>query len=213
MWRPAAEIHPDYAPVNAEGEGEAGLASCVLWLTGLSGAGKSTLARGLDKELSRLGHPAYVLDGDDLRRGLNRDLGFSDTDRAENVRRVAEVAHLMVDAGLTVVCSLISPFRAERQTARDLFAPGRFIEVFVDATLDVAEARDAKGLYARARRGEIANFTGIDSPYEPPENPEARLDSAALAPDEMVDALIDLLGRRDLLPVWARARLGLGGTV
>jgi adenylyl-sulfate kinase len=177
---------------------------CVLWLTGLSGAGKSTLARGLDRELSRLGQPAYVLDGDDLRRGLNRDLGFSDTDRAENVRRVAEVARLMVDAGLTVICSLISPFRAERQTARDLFAPGRFIEVFVDATLDVAEARDAKGLYARARRGEIADFTGIDSPYEPPENPEAQLDSAALGPDEMVDALIELLERRRLLPVWAR---------
>jgi bifunctional enzyme CysN/CysC len=201
----AAEIHPAALAVSAtDREAQLGQVPCVLWLTGLSGAGKSTLAWGVDAELSRRGHDAYVLDGDNVRRGLSRDLGFSDEDRVENIRRVAEVARLMADAGVIVICSLISPFRAERQMARDLFADGRFIEVFVDVPLEVAEARDPKGLYSRARRGEIANFTGIDSPYEPPETPEARLDSAALDPAGMVEALIELLECRHLLPVQAR---------
>ena len=172
---------------------------CVLWLTGLSGAGKSTLASGVESELHRRGHHTYVLDGDNVRHGLNRDLGFTAADRVENIRRVAEVAALMNDAGLIVICSLISPFRAERQMARSLFELGRFLEVFVDAPLAVAEARDPKGLYARARRGEIHNFTGIDSPYEDPEEPEIHLDTSALGADECVEQVIATLERRGLL--------------
>jgi bifunctional enzyme CysN/CysC len=164
--------------------------ACALWLTGLPGAGKSTIGRGIDAELHRRDLHAYMLDGDRVRRGLSRDLGFSDADRVENVRRVAEVASLMVDAGLIVICALISPFRADRQLARSLFEPGRFIEVFVDAPLAVAEARDPKGLYARARRGEIRNFTGVDSPYEPPESPEVHLDTSASRPDHSVSELV-----------------------
>ena len=153
-------------------------ARCV-WLTGLSGAGKSTIANLLQSTLHAQGRHVYVLDGDNLRHGLNRDLGFTAADRVENVRRVAEVARLMVDAGLIVIVSLISPFRAERRLARERFAAGDFIEVHVDAPLAECERRDVKGLYAKARRGELKNFTGIDSAYEPPEAPELRLDSAA----------------------------------
>ncbi|PLZ02048.1 adenylyl-sulfate kinase [Burkholderia sp. WAC0059] len=150
---------------------------CVLWFTGLSGAGKSTLANLVEKQLHALGRSTYLLDGDNVRHGLNRDLGFTDADRVENIRRVAEVARLMVDAGLVVLVSLISPFRADRRLARELLAPGEFVEIFVDTPLDVAEARDPKGLYKRARRGELKNFTGIDSPYEAPEAPEIRIDT------------------------------------
>ncbi len=155
-----------------------GQAPRCVWLTGLSGAGKSTLANQLQSTLHAQGRHVYVLDGDNLRHGLNRDLGFTAADRVENVRRVAEVARLMVDAGLIVIVSLISPFRAERQLARERFAPGEFIEVFVDAPLDECERRDPKGLYAKARRGELKNFTGIDSAYEPPEQPELHLHTA-----------------------------------
>ncbi len=156
---------------------------CVLWLTGLSGAGKSTIANLVEVELHRRGLHTYILDGDNVRHGLNRDLGFSDADRVENIRRVAEVSRLMIDAGLIVLVSFISPFASERQMARRLFDENEFFEVFVDAPLDVVEARDPKGHYQKARRGELRNFTGIDSPYEPPDNPDLHLDTAALSPE------------------------------
>jgi adenylyl-sulfate kinase len=151
---------------------------CCIWLTGLSGAGKSTIANALEERLHAAGRHTMLVDGDELRGGLNRDLGFGAADRAESVRRAAEVARLMVEAGLIVVVGLISPFRADRAAARARFAPGAFVEVFVDAPLAVCEDRDPKGLYRRARRGELAAFTGIDSPYEVPEAPELRLATA-----------------------------------
>jgi bifunctional enzyme CysN/CysC len=157
---------------------------CILWFTGLSGAGKSTIANLVEKQLHADGRHTYLLDGDNVRHGLNRDLGFTDTDRVENIRRVAEVSRLMVDAGLIVLVSFISPFRSERQMARALVEAGEFFEVFVDTPLAAAEARDVKGLYKKARRGELKNFTGIDSPYEAPENPEIRLDTTRLSPEE-----------------------------
>ncbi|HEV7611198.1 MAG TPA: sulfate adenylyltransferase subunit CysN [Steroidobacteraceae bacterium] len=156
---------------------------CILWFTGFSGAGKSTIANLVEKQLHADGRQTYLLDGDNVRHGLNKDLGFTDEDRVENIRRVAEVARLMVDAGLIVMVSFISPFRSERRMARALVAPGEFVEVFVDTPLEQAEARDAKGLYKKARRGELKNFTGIDSPYEAPENPEIRLDTTELTPE------------------------------
>jgi bifunctional enzyme CysN/CysC len=147
---------------------------CV-WFTGLSGAGKTSLANHLHGQLTAQGIPSFVLDGDKLRHGLNGDLGFTETDRRENIRRVAQVARLMVDAGVTVLVGVISPYQADRLKARTLFAPGEFIEVFVDTPLAECERRDVKGLYAKARRGELKNFTGIDSPYEPPQAPEVHL--------------------------------------
>ena len=165
----------------------------VLWFTGLSGAGKSTVANLVEKKLHAMGRHTYLLDGDNVRHGLNRDLGFTDADRVENIRRVAEAARLFVDAGLITLVSFISPFREEREMARSLVAEGEFVEVFVDASLAACEARDPKGLYARARAGEIKNFTGIDSPYEPPESPEIRVDSQAMAPEKAADAVIDHL--------------------
>ena len=165
----------------------------VLWLTGLSGAGKSTLANLVEAELHARGHLTYLLDGDNVRHGLNSDLGFTDADRVENVRRVAEVARLMVDGGLIVIVSFISPFRAERTMARSLFAEGEFFEVHVDTPLAVAEERDPKGLYAKARRGELVNFTGIDSPYEPPERPEIRIDTSNLSPDAGAQGVLQML--------------------
>lgn len=168
---------------------------CVLWFTGLSGAGKSTLANLVERQLHAQGRATYLLDGDNVRHGLNRDLGFTDADRTENVRRVAEVAKLMADAGLVVLVSLISPFRAERRMARELMAPGEFIEVFVDTPLAVAEARDPKGLYKKARRGELRHFTGIDSPYEAPEAPEIRIDTTQCDPAAGAAAVVDVLLR------------------
>jgi len=165
----------------------------VVYLTGLSGSGKSTLAAGLARRLQARGIRVAVLDGDALRTGLCAGLGFSDADRVENMRRVAEVARLMVDAGLVVITALISPFRAAREAARARFAPGEFIEVHVDAPLAVCEARDPKGLYRRARRGEIPGFTGIDSPYEPPLSPEIRIEPVHATPDVTVDALLERL--------------------
>jgi bifunctional enzyme CysN/CysC len=161
-----------------------------LWFTGLSGAGKSTIANLVEKRLTALGRHTYILDGDNVRHGLNKDLGFTDADRVENIRRVAEVAKLMVDAGLIVLVSFISPFRAERRMARALFEEGEFLEVFVDTPLEVAERRDAKGLYAKARAGELRNFTGIDSPYEPPEAAEVVLDTVAESPEALADRLV-----------------------
>jgi bifunctional enzyme CysN/CysC len=157
-----------------------GQRACVLWLTGLSGAGKSTIANHIETRLTAQGRHTYLLDGDNVRNGLNKDLGFTAQDRVENIRRVAEVARLMVDAGLIVLVSFISPFRSERRMARDLFAPGEFFEVFIDTPLAEAERRDVKGLYGKARRGELKNFTGIDSPYEVPEQPEIRIDTTTM---------------------------------
>jgi bifunctional enzyme CysN/CysC len=171
---------------------------CVLWLTGLSGAGKSTIANRVESELHRRGHHTYLLDGDNVRHGLNRDLGFTDADRVENIRRVAEVAKLMMDAGLIVLVSFISPFRSERHMARALFDEGEFLEVFVDAPLTVAEKRDPKGLYKKARRGELRHFTGIDSPYEPPEKPELRIDTTETTVTQATNMVLGLLDQDEL---------------
>jgi bifunctional enzyme CysN/CysC len=167
--------------------------ACVLWLTGLSGAGKSTIANLVEKKLLALGRHTYLLDGDNVRHGLNRDLGFTAQDRVENIRRVAEVARLMVDAGLIVLVSFISPFRSERRMARGLLETGEFLEVFVDTPLSVAEQRDPKGLYRKARRGELKNFTGVDSPYESPENAEIRIDTTSMGPEQAADRILDEL--------------------
>src|SRR5205823_9687404 len=166
---------------------------CVLWMTGLSGAGKSTIANLVERKLHSLGCHTYLLDGDNVRHGLCKDLGFTDADRVENIRRVAEVAALMVDAGLIVLVSFISPFRSERLMARELVEPGEFVEIFVDTPLKVAESRDVKGLYAKARRGEIKNFTGIDSEYEVPANPEIDLDTTRLSPEDSATAIVSWL--------------------
>src|SRR3970282_852741 len=160
---------------------------CMLWYTGLSGAGKSTIANLVDKKLHALNRHTYLLDGDNVRHGLNKDLGFTAANRVENIRRIAEVAKLMVDAGLIVGTAFISPFRAERQMARALLPAGELIEVFIDTPLGVAEERDPKGLYKKARRGELKNFTGIDSPYEAPENPELRIDTTVTSPEAAAD--------------------------
>src|SRR5262245_34779974 len=164
-----------------------------LWFTGLSGSGKSTIANLLEKRLHADGKHTYILDGDNVRHGLNRDLGFTEADRVENIRRVAEVARLLVDAGLIVVVAFISPYQAERQFARSLFDPGEFIEVFVDTPLEECERRDVKGLYAKARRGELKNFTGIDSAYEPPEWPEIHLRTVGSMPEPCVEQIFRLL--------------------
>ena len=164
-----------------------------IWFTGLSGSGKSTLANLLEKKLVEQGRHTYLLDGDNLRHGLNRDLGFTEADRVENIRRVAEVARLMVDAGLIVLASFISPYRAEREMARRLFAEGEFVEVFVDTPLAQCELRDVKGLYAKARRGELKNFTGIDSAYEAPEQAQLVLDTCNNSPEQCVEQVISYL--------------------
>ncbi|RAK66509.1 sulfate adenylyltransferase subunit CysN [Phenylobacterium kunshanense] len=165
----------------------------VVWFTGLSGSGKSTIANLLEKRLAAEGRHTYLLDGDNVRHGLNKDLGFTDEDRVENIRRVAEVSKLMVDAGLIVLVSFISPFRAERRMARELMGDGEFVEVFVDTPLAEAEKRDVKGLYAKARAGQLKNFTGIDSPYEAPENPELRIDTTARSAEEAAEQIFEWL--------------------
>ncbi|MDD3674136.1 sulfate adenylyltransferase subunit CysN [Thauera propionica] len=173
--------------------------SCILWFTGLSGAGKSSIANLVEKKLHALGHHTYLLDGDNVRHGLNKDLGFTDADRVENIRRVAEVAKLMVDAGLIVLTAFISPFRSERRMARTLVEEGEFVEIHVDTPLEVAESRDPKGLYKKARRGELKNFTGIDSPYEAPETPEIRLDTANRSVEEVADEVLGYLLQHGIL--------------
>jgi bifunctional enzyme CysN/CysC len=175
-----------------------GQRACVVWLTGLSGAGKSTIANRLDRRLHAMGRHCAVLDGDNLRHGLSRDLGFTDADRVENVRRVAEAARLMADAGLIVIVSLISPYRADRRMARERMAEGEFIEVFVDTALEEAERRDPKGLYRKARRGELKNFTGIDAPYEAPERPELRVVTATESAEQAVERILDYLARQGI---------------
>jgi bifunctional enzyme CysN/CysC len=172
---------------------------CVLWFTGLSGAGKSTIANLVDKKLHSTERHTYLLDGDNVRHGLNKDLGFTDADRVENIRRIAEVAKLLVDAGLIVGTAFISPFRAERDMARALLGDDEFIEIFIDTPLDVAERRDPKGLYKKARRGDLKNFTGIDSPYEPPEAPELRIDTTATTAEAAAEAIVAYLKRRGIV--------------
>jgi bifunctional enzyme CysN/CysC len=168
----------------------------VLWFTGLSGAGKSTIANLVEKKLQAMGRHTYILDGDNVRHGLNRDLGFTDADRVENIRRVAEVARLMADAGLIVLVSFISPFRSERRLARDMMPAGEFLEVYVDTPLAVAEQRDVKGLYKKARAGELKHFTGIDSPYEAPEHPEIRVDTTTMTPAEAAELIVAMMDER-----------------
>jgi bifunctional enzyme CysN/CysC len=193
--RRATNIHWQSLEVNQEARAaiKHQQPSCI-WFTGLSGSGKSTIANLLEKRLLSEGRHTYLLDGDNVRHGLNRDLGFTEADRVENIRRIAEVAKLMVDAGLIVLVSFISPYRAERRMARELFPAGEFIEVFVDTPLEECERRDPKGLYAKARRGELQNFTGIDSSYEAPENPEIHLHSSELAPEVSMQQILEKLG-------------------
>ena len=188
----------DHPVTRTEREQQHGHRAVVLWFTGLSGSGKSTVAGALEQALHRLGVSTYLLDGDNVRHGLCRDLGFSDDDRKENIRRVGEVAKLMVDAGLVVLTAFISPHRAERQMVRDLLGDGQFIEVFVDTPLAVCEARDPKGLYKKARAGELRNFTGIDSVYEAPDAPEIQLDGEQLV-TKLTGQLLDLLRHHDII--------------
>ena len=198
--RRSQNIHLQHVDVDKAARASLkGQQAAVVWLTGLSGAGKSTLANLVEKRLFALGRHSYLLDGDNVRHGLNRDLGFTDADRVENIRRVAEVARLMVDAGLIVITAFISPFRAERAMARGLMADGEFIEVHVDTPLAVAEARDVKGLYRKARSGALKNFTGIDSPYEAPEAPELRVDTSTCDANDAADRIIDQLRARGLI--------------
>jgi len=165
----------------------------VLWLTGLSGAGKSTIANLVEKKLARMNRHTFLLDGDNVRHGLNKDLGFTEADRIENIRRVGEVAKLLTDAGLIVITAFISPFRAERQMVREMMSPGEFFEIHIDTPLAEAEKRDVKGLYKKARAGQLKNFTGIDSPYEPPESAEMHIDTTALTPDQAATLIVDRL--------------------
>ena len=198
--RRAANIHMQALDIDkaarAEQKGQRG---CVLWFTGLSGAGKSTIANVLEKRLFAQGRHTYLLDGDNVRHGLNQDLGFTDADRVENIRRVSEVAKLMVDAGLITLVSFISPFRSERRFARSLVEAGEFVEIHVDTPLGVAEERDVKGLYKKARRGEIKNFTGIDSPYEPPETAEIIIDTTSTSPEKAAEQIITFLEQEGYL--------------
>jgi len=198
--RRADNIHWQAVEVNKEARRKlGGQGSAVVWLTGLSGAGKSTVANLLEKRLYRMGKRTYLLDGDNVRHGLNKDLGFTAADRVENIRRVAEVSKLMVDAGLIVITAFISPFISERRMARDAVETDEFIEVFVDAPLHVAEERDVKGLYKKARRGELKNFTGIDSPYEPPQEPDIHIDTTTTSAEEAVELIVARLNASGLL--------------
>ena len=195
--RRAINIHRQHLDVSREVHARIkGQQPAVLWFTGLSGAGKSTIANLVEKKLVARGKHTFLLDGDNVRHGLNRDLGFTETDRIENIRRVGEVARLMADAGLIVLTAFISPFRAEREMVRAMLGEDEFIEIYVDTPLAEAEKRDAKGLYAKARAGELANFTGIDSPYEPPEAPEIHIDTLKLSAEQAADLIVEALLKR-----------------
>jgi bifunctional enzyme CysN/CysC len=199
LWR-SQNVH--WQALDVDRRMRAGLKAqkpCVLWFTGLSGAGKSTVANLVEKRLAGLGRHTYLLDGDNVRHGLNKDLGFTEADRVENIRRVAEVARLMADAGLIVLVSFISPFRAERRMARGLMPEGEFVEIFIETPLAVAERRDPKGLYRKARRGELRNFTGIDSPYEPPERAEIHIDTTRVEPEQAAEQIFDYLKAAGML--------------
>ncbi|AZT84514.1 adenylyl-sulfate kinase [Marinobacter sp. NP-4(2019)] len=172
---------------------------CLLWFTGLSGSGKSTIANALDVALHNRGYHTFLMDGDNVRHGLCKDLGFSDEDRVENIRRIGEVSKLFADAGLIVLSAFISPFTSDRRMVRNLFPAGEFIEVFMATPLDTCEQRDPKGLYEKARAGQLKNFTGIDSPYEAPEYPEVRLDTSTMSVDQCVEKLIGYLLERELI--------------
>lgn len=172
---------------------------CVLWFTGLSGSGKSTLAEALESKLASLSYHTYLLDGDNIRHGLNQDLGFDDHSRVENIRRIGEVSKLFVDAGLIVLSAFISPFANDRAMVRGLVEADEFVEIFVDTPLDVCELRDPKGLYKKARDGEIKNFTGIDSCYEKPINPEIRVDTSVLSVEEIIEQILDYLKKQKIM--------------
>ena len=172
---------------------------CILWFTGLSGSGKSTIASAVEQKLFELGHHTYLLDGDNVRHGLNKDLGFSDTDRIENIRRIGELSKLMVDAGLLVMTAFISPFKSDRRMVRDLVQSYEFIEVYMDTSLDECERRDPKGLYKKARKGEIKNFTGIDSEYEVPEAPEVVVDTVEYSISECADQVVAYLKEHKMI--------------
>ena len=171
----------------------------LIWFTGLSGSGKSTLAVQLEAQLHNLGYKTYLLDGDNIRAGLNKDLSFTDEGRIENIRRIGEVSKLLLDAGIIVLSAFISPFQADRDQVKEIVGAQNYIEVFVDAPLEVCEQRDVKGLYKKARAGEVKNFTGIDSPYEPPEFPDVRVDTTRLSPEQTVTALLAELERRGII--------------
>lgn len=173
--------------------------ACILWFTGLSASGKSTISNALEQKLFELGHHTYLLDGDNVRHGLNKDLGFSDDDRVENIRRIGEMAKLFADAGLIVLSAFISPFRADRQMVRDLVEEGEFIEIHMSTPLSVCEQRDPKGLYKKARQGEIKNFTGIDSSYEAPESPEITLNTAECGIEACADKVIAYLKKHHII--------------
>ena len=190
--------HPGHIP-RPERQALLGQRGAAVWLTGLSGSGKSTVAVAVEAELVKRGRLAYVLDGDNVRHGLNANLGFSPEDRTENIRRIGEVAKLFVDCGVIVLTSFISPYRADRDAVREIFEPGDFLEVHVDADVATCESRDPKGLYKKARAGEIPEFTGISAPYEAPQNPEIVLDTAALSLEQSVNALLEFLQKQGKL--------------
>ncbi|HHH37275.1 MAG TPA: adenylyl-sulfate kinase [Epsilonproteobacteria bacterium] len=172
---------------------------CILWFTGLSGSGKSTIANAVEAKLNALQKHTYLLDGDNIRLGLNKGLGFSDEDRIENIRRIGEVAKLFVDAGMMVLTAFISPFQRERDSVRHLVEEGEFVEVFIDTPLEICESRDPKGLYQKARKGEIPNFTGIDSPYEAPSQPEIHIHNSGVEIEEVADMIVDYLKEKGYL--------------
>lgn len=190
----------DHQVTRAARETLKGHRGAVLWFTGLSGAGKSTIANAVDALLHQRGIHTYLLDGDNVRHGLNRNLGFSAADRSENIRRIGEVAKLLADAGLLTLAAFIAPYRADRDLVRGLLAPGEFIEILCEASLATCEGRDPKGLYKKARAGEISNFTGIDAPYEAPENPELVLDSDRLGVAELANMVVTYLERHGIVP-------------